>query len=309
MDGMAQFRPGIRLSCQQTLKASIGGVGVGVHTGAKVSVRLSPAPADTGIVFPRTDLAVEIPARAEYVADTRLCTLIADPANPAARVGTIEHLMAALSAANVDNAVVEVDGPELPIFDGSAAPYSFLIDCAGVTPLAAPRPVIEVLRLVRVTQGDSWVELAPLSRDDADALHLTMTIDFPSPAIGRQSRSLCLTEDAFRRDIARARTFGLAEEIEALRAAGLARGGSLDNAVVVDGAKVLNPGGLRFADEFVRHKLLDAVGDMALAGAPLAGRFTGHRSGHALNNRLLRALLEDPTAWRWAHEAGWQAAA
>src|SRR5271166_3451527 len=309
MDGMAQFRPGLRVSCHQTLKAPIGGVGTGVHTGAKVSVRLSPAPAGAGIVFRRTDLGVDIPARADRVADTRLCTLIADPANPAARVGTIEHVMAALSGAGIDNAVVEVDGPELPIFDGSAAPYSFLIDCAGVTPLAAARPLIEVLRPVRVSHGDAWAELAPLSRDDADALYLTMTIDFASPAIGRQSRSLCLTEDAFRRDIARARTFALAEEIEALRAAGLARGGSLDNAVVVDGAKVLNPGGLRFADECVRHKLLDAVGDLALAGAPLAARFTGHRSGHALNNRLLRALLDDGSAWRWAHETSWQAAA
>ena len=309
MDGMVQFRPGIRVSCQQTLNAPIGGVGVGVHSGAKVSVRLLPAPAGTGIVFRRTDLGVDIPARFDRVADTRLCTLIADPANPAARIGTIEHVMAALAGAGIDNAVVEVDGPELPIFDGSAAPYSFLIDCAGIAPLAATRPVIEVLRPVRVEHGEAWAEIAPLSPGDADALHMAMTIDFPSPAIGRQSRALCLTEDVFCRDIARARTFALAEEIEVLRAAGLARGGSLDNAVVVDGAKILNPGGLRFADEFVRHKLLDAVGDLALAGAPLAARFEGYRSGHALNNRLLRALMEGRSAWRWAHESGWQAAA
>ena len=306
---MAQFRPGIRVSCQQTLKAPIGAVGTGVHTGARVSVRLCPAQAGTGIIFRRVDLGVDLRARYDLVADTRLCTLIADPANPAAHVGTIEHVMAAFCAADIDNAVVVVDGPELPVFDGSAAPYSFLIDCAGTVPLAASRPVIEVLRPVRVAHGSAWAELAPLSPDEPDGLHLTMTIEFPAPAIGRQSRSLWLTEDAFRREIARARTFALAEEIEALREAGLARGGSLENAVVVDGAKVLNPGGLRFGDEFVRHKLLDAVGDMALAGAPLAARFTGHRSGHALNNRLLRALMADASAWCWAQETGWLQAA
>jgi UDP-3-O-[3-hydroxymyristoyl] N-acetylglucosamine deacetylase len=284
-------------------------VGIGVLSGARGSVRRSPGAGGGGIVFRRTDLGVEIQARVGLVADSRVVALIAEPASPAARVGTGEHLVAALAAAGIDNAIVAVDGPELPIFDGSSAPYTFLIDCAGIAPLAAPRRVIELTKSVRVEQGGAWAEIVPLAADDADGLHLTMTIEFASTAIGRQSFAFQLSEDGFRRQLARARTFGLAEEVEALRAAGLGRGGSLDNAVVVDGDRVLNPGGLRFPDEFVRHKLLDAVGDLALAGAPLAARFTGHRSGHALNNRLLRALMADPSAWRWADEADWHSEA
>jgi UDP-3-O-[3-hydroxymyristoyl] N-acetylglucosamine deacetylase len=279
---------------QQTLKRPIGCVGVGLHSGQRVRLQLVPADTDTGIVFRRTDLQADIQARHDAVIDTRLCTMIGDGA---ARVGTIEHLMAALAAAGINNLRVEVDGPEIPILDGSAAGFSFLIDCAGIAAQESLRSEIEIRRAVRVSEGESWAELRPAQAGFA----LSLTIDFPAPAIGRQSMSVTLDEDTFKTRLACARTFALAPEIEALRAAGLAQGGSLDNAVVVDGAAVLNPGGLRYADEFVRHKLLDAVGDLALAGAPLVGRFAGHKSGHALNNRLLRALFADRAAWRLRH--------
>jgi UDP-3-O-[3-hydroxymyristoyl] N-acetylglucosamine deacetylase len=290
---------------QRTLKSAIGCVGIGLHSGRRVNLTLHPAGVDHGIVFRRTDLgaAIDIPARFERVVDTRLCTVLANPAHPDARIGTIEHLMAALAGAAIDNVLVEIDGPELPILDGSAAPFLFLLDCAGVTAQEAPRRTIEVLRTVRVTDGEAYAELRP-----GPAQQIAMSIDFTAPAIGRQSLSLQVAPGPFRRELARARTFTLAQEIEQLHQAGLAKGGSLDNAVVVDGARVLNPGGLRMRDEFVRHKLLDVVGDLALAGGVIRGRFTGHRSGHALNNRLLRALFADAGAFRLAPadaEGGW----
>lgn len=289
---------------RRTLKASISCVGIGLHGGRRVSLTLRPASAGTGILFRRTDIGLELPARFDHVVDTRLCTALGVPEAPDRRIGTVEHVMAALAGCGVDDAVVELDGPEVPILDGSAAPFVFLIDCAGLT--AAPAgaasgiaEAIEVLRPVRVQDGEgpdaAWAELAP---SFGERLELSLTIDFPSTAIGRQSLSLRMTPHAFRTTLADARTFTMAEEVARLRAMGLAQGGSLANAVVVDGPLVLNPGGLRRPDEFVRHKLLDAVGDLALAGAPLRGRFTGHRSGHALNNRLLRALFADQANWR-----------
>ncbi len=282
---------------QHTLKSPIGCVGVGVHSGRRVSLTLCPAAPGTGIVFCRTDLDdTDIPARFDLVTDTRLCTVVADPTDPTRSVGTVEHLMAALAGAGIDNARIEVDGPELPILDGSSAPFLFLIGCAGIVAQPAPRARIEVLRPVRVTDGDAFAELLPDA--GSDTLEMEMSIDFDAPAIGRQALSLTLSDDSFRDELAAARTFALAGDIARLHAAGLARGGSLDNAIVVDGARVLNPAGLRMADEFVRHKLLDAVGDLALAGAPIAGRFVAHRSGHALNNQLLRALFADAGAWR-----------
>ena len=202
--------------------------------------------------------------------------------------------MAALAGMGVDNAVVALDGPEMPVLDGSAAPFVFLIDCAGRKRQAAPRQVIEVLRPVRVEMGEAFAELRP----GAAMLDMALSIDFTAPAIGRQALSLSLTEQGFRSVLASARTFTMMQEIEALQAAGLARGGSLANAVVVDGARVVNPEGLRSPDEFVRHKMLDAVGDLAMAGAALHGRFVAHRTGHVLNNRLLRALFADLSAWR-----------
>lgn len=282
---------------QRTLKSAIGCVGTGLHSGVRVSLALHPAPAGHGIVFRRSDLGADIPATFDRVIDTRLCTVIADGS---ARVATVEHMMAAFAGAGVDNALVEVDGPELPILDGSAAGFLFLIDCAGVAEQTAPRRAIEVLRPVRVTDGQAFAELLP-SRDAA--LDLSLSISFAAPAIGEQALTRRLTPPMFRADLSRARTFTMAEEVEAMRAAGLARGGSLDNAVVVDGERVLNPGGLRMADEFVRHKMLDAVGDLALIGAPIHGCFAGRRSGHTLNNKLLRALMADAAAWR-SIEAG-----
>jgi len=209
----------------------------------------------------------------------------------------VEHVMAALAGCGIDNALVELDGPEPPILDGSAAPFVFLIDCAGIADQGVPRRMIEVRRTVRVSDGDAFAELRP-SHGGFHGLDLAISIDFPARAIGRQALSLRLTHDSFRQDLARARTFVMAQEVEQVRAAGLGLGGSLDNAVVVDRADVLNPSGLRMADEFVRHKMLDAVGDLALAGAALRGRFIAHRSGHALNNRLLQALFADAATWQ-----------
>jgi UDP-3-O-[3-hydroxymyristoyl] N-acetylglucosamine deacetylase len=280
---------------QHTLASAIGCVGVGLHCGRKVSLTLIPAPMDTGIVFHRSDLGIDIPARFDNVIDTRLCTVLGNPARPATRIGTVEHLMAALAATGVTNARIVVDAPELPILDGSAANFVFLIDCAGVVPQDAPAPAIEVLRTVRVENNGGFCELRPAP---GPGLDLSVSIAFEAAAIGRQAFSTTLSPDGFRADIARARTFTLAGEVTQLQASGLALGGSLDNAVVVDGDRVLNPGGLRMSDEFVRHKLLDAVGDLALAGASIRGRFVSHRGGHTLNNALLRALFADRANWR-----------
>jgi UDP-3-O-[3-hydroxymyristoyl] N-acetylglucosamine deacetylase len=286
-----------------------------LHTGRKVSMTLHPAPAGTGIVFRRTDLGVSIPARYDHVVDTRLCTVLGPPGRPEARVGTVEHLLAALFGSFVHNVVIDIDGPELPILDGSSSSFLFLIDCAGITEQDAPVPVIEIQRAVRVAQdeGDGFAELRPDWAVSAGGLELSASIAFDAPAIGRQAFSLRLTRETFRYELAQARTFTLASEVEQLRAHGLALGGSLSNAIVVEGATVLNPGGLRMPDEFARHKVLDAVGDLCLAGAALRGRFISHRGGHTLNNRLLLELFSDSANWRLlptaagaATMAGWQ---
>lgn len=303
MDGMLELAPAAQdhtlsqaaASVQRTLKSAICCVGVGLHSGRRVNVALRPAAAGTGVVFRRLDLGVDIPARFDHVADTRLCTVLALPGQPEARVGTVEHLMAALSACKIGNIIVELDGPEVPVLDGSAAPWVFLLDCAGTFEQDAPVRVIEILQTVRVQDGDAFVELRPGA---SASLEMSVSIAFDAAAIGRQALSLAVDGLAIRHELADARTFTLAREIAGLQAAGLAQGGSLDNAVVVDGARVLNPGGLRRSDEFVRHKMLDAVGDLALADATLQGRFVGYRSGHALNNRVLRALFADSANWR-----------
>jgi UDP-3-O-[3-hydroxymyristoyl] N-acetylglucosamine deacetylase len=281
---------------RRTLKSAIGCVGVGLHSGRRTGLTLRPAPAGDGIVFRRTDLGIDIPARFDRVSDTRLCTALVAEGAPQARIGTVEHLMAALAGTGITDARIELDGPEVPILDGSAAPFVFLIDCAGTVGLGVAAPVVEVLRSIRVGDRDAFAELHPAALPGFEA---TLSIAFNAPAIGAQTLAMRMTPASFRAGLANARTFALAEEIAQLRAAGLAQGGSLDNAVVVDGPMVLNPGGLRRADEFVRHKMLDMVGDLALAGAALSARFVGHRSGHALNNRLLRALFADASAWRW----------
>lgn len=299
--------PGLSpLWSQRTLKARIPCVGIGVHSGRRVTLTLLPAPADHGIVFRRTDLGRDIPATFNRVVDTQLCTMIGESS---ARVGTIEHLMAALAGAGVDNALIELDGPEVPIMDGSAAPFCFLLECAGVVSLNTPRKVIEILRTVRVTDGKAYAELRPHVRGQRIAvptLDLDVAIDFQEAAIGQQTLKMRLTPENFRAAVASARTFAMARDIEYLRERGLAQGGSLDNAIVVDGAKILNPGGLRMKDEFVAHKLLDAVGDLSLAGAALHGQFVASRPGHALNNKLLRALFARREAWT---EIGYEQAA
>ena len=306
MDGLSYMIPRLSeatgaVEMRRTLKTSIGCVGVGLHSGQRIRLRLSPAASGDGIVFRRTDLGVDIPARWDMVSDTRLCTVVSLPGQPDARVGTVEHIMAALSGCGIDDALIELDGPEVPVLDGSAAPFVFLLDCAGVADQDLPAPVIEVLRPVRVEHedpdGPAWAELRPAF---GRGLRLDVSIAFQAAAIGAQSCALRLNPQAFRDQLAPARTFTLASEIESLRAAGLAKGGSLDNAIVVDGGKVLNPGGLRMADEFVRHKVLDAIGDLALTGARLRGGFFGHRSGHRLNNAVLRELFADTRNWRWA---------
>ena len=303
MDGLPELSPmpgELALSsaagaAQRTLKSAICCVGVGLHSGQRINAILKPAPVHSGIVFRRTDLGIDIPARFDQVADTRLCTVLSPPDRPDARIGTVEHLMAALSACGTSNVRVELDGPEVPALDGSAAQWVFLLDCAGSVEQQAPARVIEVLRTIRVQDGEAFAELRP---GVSGFLEMSMSIAFDAPAIGRQAFSLAASGPAVRHELADARTFTLAHEVAGLQAAGLARGGSLDNAVVVDGARVLNPGGLRMTDEFVRHKMLDAVGDLAMAGAVLRGRFVGHRSGHTLNNRVLRALFADPSSWR-----------
>jgi UDP-3-O-[3-hydroxymyristoyl] N-acetylglucosamine deacetylase len=291
----AQVSPRTR---QQTLASAIFGRGIGLHTGLPIRLQLAPAPAGSGIVFRRSDTGIDIPARHDMVRDTRLSTVIGLSDDPGARVGTIEHLMAALAAAGIDNALVSLDGPEVPAFDGSAADLGFLVASAGTAVQDAPLSVIEVLRPVRVADGEATAALLPAQPRGAALLTLSMEIEFGAAAIGHQQRSLALTGAAFAADIAPARTFGFAEDFQRLRAAGLALGGGMHNAIALSGGQVLNKEGLRFTDEFVRHKLLDAVGDLALAGLPIRGRFVGHRSGHRINNLLLRTLLADPSAFR-----------
>lgn len=278
---------------QRTLKAEIGCTGIGLHSGSKVSMTLRPAEINSGIRFVRTDVSPgtgEIAATWDNVSDTRLCTLISN--QNGVSVGTVEHLLSALRGCEVDNLEIELDGPEVPIMDGSADPFVFLIDCAGTVRQPASRHAIRVLRPVEVTDGDRSARLTP-----AAGSSFSFMIDFPSAAIRRQEGAIQLINGAFRHDLARARTFGFANEVEHLRASGLARGGSLDNAIVVRDDRVLNAGGLRFDDEFVRHKMLDAIGDLYLAGAPIIGHYHGEKAGHALNNTLVGALLSDDSAW------------
>ena len=287
---------------QRTLKQAVTATGVGLHTGEKVRLTLRPAPADTGIVFERTDLVppVRIPARPESVRDTRLSScLIADlPEGQEVRVSTVEHLMSALAGLGVDNLVVEVDAPEIPILDGSAAPFVYLLQSAGMVDQNRPRRFVRVLETVKVADGDDssgrWAQLSP-----HEGFRIDFSIDFRHPAVDRtgQAASVDLCVEPYVRAIARARTFGFMQDVETMRANGLALGGSLDNAIVMDEFRILNSDGLRYADEFVKHKMLDAIGDLYLLGHPIIGAYAAHKSGHALNNRLLRALLANQAAW------------
>jgi len=283
----------LSLSYQHTLAGSAICAGVGLHSGERVRVSIRPAPVGSGIVFVRTDIVGDnrIPVTAEAVSESRLCTVITNAAGVS--VATIEHLMAALAALDVDNAIVELDGPEVPIMDGSALPFVQLLDRAGRRRQEVERQFIEILETIEVVDGDKTVRLSP-----CDRFEMAFEIEFEAKVIGRQRVDLAVTEQTFRDELADCRTFGFLSEVQALREAGLARGGSLENAVVIDGERVLNPEGLRRSDEFVRHKALDAVGDLYVLGAPLLGRFEGVCAGHALNNRLCRALLARPHAWR-----------
>ena len=268
--------------------------GVGVHSGERVRLSIRPAPAGHGVVFVRADVRDRdnrVPVSGEAVVDARLNTTIANAEG--VTVSTIEHLMAALAALGVSNAVIELDGPELPIMDGSALPFVQLLDRAGFRRQETPQRFIEVLEPIEVVEGDKWARLTP-----CDRYEMAFEIDFDSAAIGNQRVDFVVDEQTFRDEIMAARTIGFAHEVEALRRAGLARGGSLENAVVIDGDRILNPEGLRRPDEFVRHKALDAIGDLYLLGAPVLGRFEGELAGHGLNNALVRALLARPHAWR-----------
>jgi UDP-3-O-[3-hydroxymyristoyl] N-acetylglucosamine deacetylase len=282
----------IAAASQRTLKTGIGCRGIGLHSGQKVAMTLCPAPPDTGILFRRTDAGVEIPAHWTRAIDSPLCTVLSN--REGAKVGTIEHLMAALAGAEIDNVIVELDGPEVPVMDGSAAPFLFLIECAGVVEQDAARRAIKVLKPVMIGEADATAELLP-----DHGFSMSFEIDFDNPLIRRQEISLTFESETFKTELSRARTFGLLDDVKRLRAAGLARGGSLDNAIVVARDHVLNMGGLRYGDEFVRHKLLDAFGDLYLAGGPLIGCFRGVRSGHAHTRRLLAALFADDEAWRY----------
>lgn len=280
---------------QRTLASDITATGVALHSGGRVQITLKSAPPDTGILFRRTDLnpPAEIPARAALVKETRLATTLV---HGAAKVATVEHLLAACVGTGLDNLIVELDNLEVPIMDGSAAPFVYLIEEAGIVEQDAPRRYIEILAPVRVELGDKFAELLP-----SPAFEVDFTIDFSHPAIAEeQCRVRMRLDDAdFLAEISRARTFGFAFEVETLRSMGLAQGGSMENAVVLDEYKVLNREGLRFADELARHKVLDAVGDLFLLGHRVRGKYHAYKSGHELNNKLCLALEAQPSAWRY----------
>ena len=279
---------------QNTLKSAAVFTGLGLHSGQPVRMVVRPASADYGIWFRRTDLAsgdAMIPARWDAVVPSKLCTLVANAAGVS--VSTIEHVMAALAGCAITNAVIEVDGPEVPILDGSAAPFVAGFLAAGIVEQNAPSTAIRVLRTVEVRDGAAVARLEP-----SDMLEIDFRIDFTEAAIGKQAKALNMANGAFVRELSDSRTFCRNADVIAMRERGLALGGSYDNAVVVEGERILSPGGFRRTDEAVRHKMLDALGDLALAGAPILGRYTGNRAGHAMTNRLLRALFARPDAYR-----------
>ncbi|MGH8220707.1 MAG: UDP-3-O-acyl-N-acetylglucosamine deacetylase [Steroidobacteraceae bacterium] len=274
---------------QRTLKNSIRATGVGLHTGKKVLMRLTPAPIDSGIVFHRSDLpdSPPIEAHAENVGDTVLGTTLV---KGDVRVSTVEHLLSAFAGLGIDNAIIEVSAPEVPIMDGSAGPFVFLLQSAGIEEQHAPKRFVRIKKTVRVEDGDKWAEFRPF-----DGFKVNFEIEFNHPIFKRRSQraSMDFSTTSFLKEVSRARTFGFTRDLEMLRSRNLALGGSLDNAIVLDDFRVLNEDGLRYEDEFVKHKILDAIGDLYLLGHSLVGEFSGHKSGHALNNMLLRALLAD----------------
>jgi UDP-3-O-[3-hydroxymyristoyl] N-acetylglucosamine deacetylase len=280
---------------QRTLKTMVQATGVGLHTGEKVYLTLRPAAVNSGIVFRRVDLPrpVDIPAEAHAVNDTRLSTCLEAHG---ARVATVEHLMSALAGLGIDNAIVELSSSELPIMDGSAGTFVFLLQSAGIIEQSAAKKFIRIKKTIEIKEGDKWVRFDPF-----EGYKLSFTINFAHPVFANtvQSATVDLGTQSYVKEVSRARTFGFMQEVEYMRSQGLALGGSLDNAIVMDEYRVINPDGLRFEDEFVKHKMLDAIGDLYLLGHPLIGAFSGYKSGHALNNTLCRALLADETAWEF----------
>ena len=278
---------------QRTLKSIVKATGVGLHGGRKVNLTLRPAAPDTGIVFHRVDLdpPLSLPADPYAVCDTRMCSGLEQGGH---KVGTVEHLMSALAGLGIDNLHVDVDAPEIPILDGSSAPFVFLLQSAGIEEQSAPKKFLRVKKTVEYVEGDKWVKLEPY-----DGFSLSFSIVFNHPAIDNTSTKVKIdfAEQSYVRDVARARTFGFMQDVEFMRANGLALGGSLENAIVMDEYRVLNVEGLRYADEFVKHKVLDAIGDLYLCGHPLLAAYSAHKAGHALNNQILRVLLEDQEAW------------
>ena len=278
---------------QRTLKNVIRATGVGLHTGEKVYLTLRPAAPETGIVFRRVDLdpAIDVPARPENVSDTRLSTTLE---RDGVKISTVEHLMSAFAGLGIDNAYVDLTAPEVPIMDGSAGPFVFLIQSAGIEEQGTPKRFIRIKKRVQIQDGDKWVRFEPLN-----GFKVSFTIDFDHPIFKNsvQVASVEGSTTSFGKEVSRARTFGFMQDLEALRDAGLARGGSLDNAIVMDSFHILNEDGLRYEDEFVKHKVLDAIGDLYLLGHPLIGAFSAHKSGHSLNNILLRKMVSDETAW------------
>jgi len=278
---------------QRTLKNSIRAQGVGLHTGKKVLMTLRPAAADTGIVFRRTDLdpPAEVRAYAENVGDTQLGTVLVDGN---ARVSTVEHLMSAFAGLGIDNVYVDIDGPEVPIMDGSAGPFVFLIQSAGIEEQKAAKRFIRILRQVEVRDGDKWARLEPYH-----GFRISFAIEYRHPVFssGQQSVYVDFAQTSYVQEVSRARTYGFMQDVEAMRSQGLGLGGSLDNAIVMDEHRVLNNDGLRYENEFVKHKVLDAIGDLYLLGHPIIGAYSGHKSGHASNNALLRQLLVEPSAY------------
>jgi UDP-3-O-[3-hydroxymyristoyl] N-acetylglucosamine deacetylase len=278
---------------QRTLKTTIKTTGVGLHTGARVDLVLRPAAPDAGITFHRVDLptAVAIPANARYVGDTRLSSTLKQGG---ASISTVEHVMSALAGLGIDNVHIDVAGPEIPIMDGSAAPFVFLLQSAGIVEQNAAKKYLTIVQPVEVRDGDKWARFDPFY-----GFKLDFTIDFPHPMFGSENRQVVIdfAEHSYVKEVARARTFGFMQDVEAMRAAGLGLGGSLQNAIVLDDFRVLNAEGLRYDNEFVKHKVLDAIGDLYLLGHPLIGQYTAFKSGHALNNALARTLLDRPEAF------------
>ncbi|MBQ1656893.1 MAG: UDP-3-O-acyl-N-acetylglucosamine deacetylase [Rhodocyclaceae bacterium] len=279
---------------QRTIQTPIETTGIGLHSGQRVRLSLRPAPVNTGIVFYRDDFTppVRLPADPYAVCDTRLCSGLQTAEG--IKIGTVEHLMSALAGQGIDNLNISVNAPEIPILDGSAAPFVYLLRSAGIVEQPAAKKLLRVKKTIRIEEDDKWVQLAP---HEGFRLDFTIAFDHPAIAATETRVSIDFAQHAYGRDVARARTFGFAHEVELLRANGLALGGSLDNAIVLDEYRILNAEGLRYADEFVRHKALDAIGDLYLCGHPLLAAYTAYKAGHAMNNQVLRALLEDQSAW------------